>query len=113
MDIEKRHQPLELYKKYTPEEYPSYDSFDAIECARYSEIPMDTDRIIGVPITYLAYHCEEQFEILGKFDGGSRGNPLDLAKPTINGKPTYKRIAIRNKHPQKDGDLNEDRSYSN
>lgn len=108
MDIEKRHQPLELYKNYTPAEFPSYDTYDAIECARYSEIPMDTDKIIGVPITYLAYHCEEQFEILGKFDGGSPGNPLDLAKPTINGKPTYKRIAIRNKHPQKAGEQVED-----
>lgn len=104
MDIAARHQPLELYKRYTPEEYPTYDTFEAIDCQRYSEIPMDTDKIIGVPITYLAYHCNEQFEILGKFDGGTETNDLDLAKPLVNGKPKYKRIAIRNKHPRREGE---------
>ncbi len=53
--------------------------------------------IMGVPVTYLAYHCDEQFEILGKFDGGSVVNELDLAKPTIDGKSKYKRIAIKRK----------------
>jgi hypothetical protein len=56
---------------------------------------------MGVPIAYLASHCEEQFEILGKFDGGSVTNDLDLAKPVINGKAKYKRIAIRKR---KNGD---------
>lgn len=95
MDIEKRHQPLDLYKKYSPKAYPTYDTYDAIHVEYYNEIPYDTDKIMGVPITYLAYHCDEQFEILGKFDGGSASNDLDLAKPVINGKSKYKRIAIR------------------
>lgn len=30
MDIEKRHEPLELYKKYNPKEYPRYDGYDII-----------------------------------------------------------------------------------
>lgn len=102
MDIKKRHEPLDLYKHYSPEDYPTYETFDAIDCARYSEIPMDTDKIIGVPITYLAYHCDEQFEILGKFDGGSVSNDLDLAKPIVNGESKYKRIAIRHRHPAKE-----------
>ena len=50
---------------------------------------------MGVPITYLAYHCVEQFEILGKFDGGFANNPLDLAKPTLIGVAKYKRLAIK------------------
>jgi hypothetical protein len=104
MDIEKRHQLLDLYKHYIPEEYPTYDTYDAIECGHCNNIPMDTKKIIGVPISYLAYHCDEQFEILGKFDGGSSSNNLDLAKPVINGKPMYKRIAIRNRHPKKTGE---------
>lgn len=103
MDIEKRHQPLDLFMRYTPEKFPTYDTYDAIDCEHYNEIPADTDKIIGVPITYLAYHCPEQFEILGKFDGGSETNELDLAKPLINGKAKYKRIAIRAKHPKKEG----------
>lgn len=95
MDIDIRHQPLDLYKKYSPEKYPTYDTYDAIHVETVAEIPCDTDKIMGVPITYLASHCDEQFEILGKFDGGSVTNDLDLAKPVINGKAKYKRIAIR------------------
>ena len=101
MDIEKRHQPLDLYKKYTPEEYPTYDTYDAIECGRYNEIPMDTDKIIGVPITYLAYHCDEQFEIVGEFRHGC-DNEFDLAVPIVDGKSKYTRIAIRNRNPYKE-----------
>lgn len=101
MDIDIRHQPLDLYKHYTPEAYPTYDTYDAIHVETVAEIPCDTDKIMGVPITYLASHCEEQFEILGKFDGGSVTNDLDLAKPVINGKAKYKRIAIRKR---KNGD---------
>lgn len=103
MDIEKRHQPLDLYMRYSPEKYPTYDTFDAIDCERYSEIPYDTEKIIGVPITYLAYHCPEQFEIVGEFNHGC-DSEFDLAIPKIEGKSRYKRIAIRNKHPKKAGE---------
>lgn len=96
-DIEVRHQPLLPYKTYTPEAYPKYDNYDAIHIEKVEDIPVDYYGIMAVPITYLASHCEEQFEILGKFDGGSASNPLDLAKPILNGKAKYKRIAIRRK----------------
>ncbi|MEN6417728.1 MAG: adenine-specific methyltransferase EcoRI family protein [Clostridiaceae bacterium] len=103
MDIEKRHQPLDLYKRYNPQEYPRYDTFEAIECGHYNEIPKDTDKIIGVPISYLAYHCDEQFEIVGEFRHGC-DNEFDLAVPKVNGKSKYTRIAIRNRVPEKVGD---------
>lgn len=95
IDIDKRHQPLDLYKHYNAIDYPKYETYDAIDCKEYKAIPDDYFGVIGVPITYLPYHCVEQFEILGKFDGGSESNELDLAKPLINGKAKYKRIAIR------------------
>lgn len=94
VDIEKRHHPLDLFKRYTPQEYPTYDTYDAIHCDRYSNIPMDYDGIIGVPTTYMAYHCPEQFEIVGEFKHGSDG-PFDLAKPIVNGQEKYMRMAIR------------------
>ena len=94
IDIDKRHQPLDLFKHYTPEEYPRYDTYDAIECGRTSEIPMDYAGIVGVPTSYMAYHCPEQFEIVGEFNHGIDGD-FDLAEPIIDGKPRYKRIAIR------------------
>ena len=97
IDNERRHQKLELYKHYSPEEYPTYDTYNAIDCKVYKEIPDDYYGVMGVPITYLPYHCAEQFEILGKFDGGTGSNDLDLAKPLVNGKSKYKRIAIQRK----------------
>lgn len=100
MDIEKRHEPLELYKHYTPEEYPFYDDFEGIHVGKTEEIPMDYDGIIGVPITYLAYHCKEQFEIVGLDDP----NEWLGHGPRLNGKIKYRRLLIRNRNPQKAGE---------
>ena len=41
LDIEKRHEPLPLTKRYDPESYPKYDNYDAINVDRVSDIPMD------------------------------------------------------------------------
>lgn len=103
MDIEKRHQPLDLYRHYTPEEYPVYDTYDAIECGRCSEIPMDTDKIIGVPVTYLACHCSDQFEIVGELKHGC-DSEFDFAVPKIDGVNKYMRLLIRHIHPRKTGE---------
>ena len=65
IDISKRHEELILYKKYTPEEYPNYDNYNAINVDRTNEIPMDYEGIMGVPITFLNKFNPNQFEILG------------------------------------------------
>jgi hypothetical protein len=65
LDTKKRHQDLILYKKYSRAEYPKYDNYDAINVDRYTDIPMDYDGAMGVPITFLDKHNPEQFEILG------------------------------------------------
>ena len=54
-----------LYKRYSPEEYPTYDNYDAINVDRVAEIPMDWDGAMGVPVTFLDRYNPEQFEILG------------------------------------------------
>ena len=41
LDIQKRHENLILYKPYTPEEYPTYDNYDAIEVSKTANIPCD------------------------------------------------------------------------
>ena len=87
----KRHLPLDLYKRYNPTEYPKYDNYDAIECGKTAEIPMDYDGVIGVPITFLDKYCPEQFEII-KFRKGDDEKDL-----SINGKCPYFRILIRHK----------------
>ena len=89
-----RNLPLDLYKKYNPKDYPKYDNYDAINVNKTSDIPMDYDGVMGVPITFLDKYCPTQFEIVG-----IHGNCYDYTKPlkslTINGKKVYKRIMIR------------------
>jgi hypothetical protein len=65
LDINKRHEDLILYKKYTPKEYPKYDNYDAINVNKTKEIPMDYKGVMGVPITFLDKFNPDQFELLG------------------------------------------------
>lgn len=65
IDIEKRHENLILYKKYSENEYPRYENFSAIEVNRVAHIPEDYDGIMGVPDTFLYNYNPEQFEIIG------------------------------------------------
>lgn len=102
LEVEKHKGNIVLYKKFNPEEYPKYDSYDAINVNKVSDIPMDYKGAIGVPITFLDKYNPDQFEIL---DGLNRYSIL--AGPTeetkgkylaqVNGKPTYVRIVIKNK----------------
>lgn len=96
LDIKRRHEVLTLTKKYRPEEYPKYDTFDAINVRTITAIPYDYPGIMGVPITIINRYNSEQFEIVGEANHGS-DNEYDLFKPTINGKELFKRILIRNK----------------
>lgn len=93
LETEKCHEELILYKKYTPEEYPKYDNYDAINVGKTSDIPMDYDGVMGVPITFLYKYNPAQFEILG--------NEYDLkiskGRGYINGKRKYSRIFIKRK----------------
>lgn len=105
LDFKKRHESLTLYKRYTPEEYPRYVNYDAIEVSRVAEIPYDYDGEMGVPITFLDKYNPEQFEIIGS----SRfvGKPMSefAAKGTYveggmrfylpNGDGTYRRLYDR------------------
>ena len=94
MSHSKRNLPLDLYKKYNPNDYPKYDNYDAINVDKTKDIPMDYDGVMGVPITFLDKYCPTQFEIVG-----IHGNCYDYTKPQkslcINGKKVYKRIMIR------------------
>ena len=93
----KQDEELILYKTYSPEDYPTYDTYDAINVDKTSDIPLDYWGIMGVLITFLDKYNPEQFEIVGEFNNGS-DSELDLAKPIINGVQKYSRIAIRRRH---------------
>ena len=114
IDNEKRHENLILYKKYTPEEYPRYDNYDAINVDKTNEIPNDYDGVMGVPISFLNSYNPNQFEIIGGFNGykecdyvngllcGSltiyydkNGKEKSWTGPTINRETKYFRILIK------------------
>ena len=106
MDHAKRHEDLILHEKYSPDEYPKYDNYDAIEVSKTKDIPQNYKGAMGVPITFLDKYNPEQFEIL---DGIGRYSMLTGPTPKtkgtyltkINGKPRYARIIIKNKKVKK------------
>lgn len=65
LSVNKHNQEITLYKKYTPEEYPEYYNFDAINIGTYTDIPYDYEGMMGVPITFIDKYNPEQFEIIG------------------------------------------------
>lgn len=87
---------LVLTEKYTPEKYPKYDNYNAINVNKTKDIPMDYDGVMGVPITFLDKHCINQFDILG-IDRYIEDNPNYGKRFTINGKELYARILIKRK----------------
>lgn len=64
LDIAKRHEKLNLYKKYNSEDYPKYFNYDGIDVDKVDSIPEDYDGVMGVPITFLDKFNPEQFEII-------------------------------------------------
>ncbi len=68
LETTKRHEELALFKQCSPDEYPKYDNYDAIEVSKVANIPVDYDGVMGVPITFLDNYNPDQFEILGITD---------------------------------------------
>ena len=64
LEIPKRNEEIDLVYRYSPEEYPSYDNYDAINIDKTAEIPCNYKGAMGVPITFLDKYCPEQFEII-------------------------------------------------
>ena len=96
LDYKERHEDLVLYETYSPEKYPTYDNYAAINVNKTAEIPMDYNGIMGVPITFLDKYNPDQFEIVG-LDRYVADNPAYGHRFTIDGKETYARILIRRK----------------
>lgn len=116
LDLDKSHEPLVLTKNYVGNEdrYPKYENYDAIECGKFTStgkwkgdvgmIPKDYFGVMGVPITYLAQHCSDQFEIIGADEAEGIGASNGLFVEGSNnkqccfgGKRVFKRIFIQRK----------------
>lgn len=114
LDVSKRQVDLILYRKFNEAEYPYYDNYNAIEVSKVSEIPVDFEGAMGVPITLLEKYNPEQFEILGITDRDDNSglktkvytkedvsNPGDLNRRGVlkignQLKSTYARLLVRN-----------------
>lgn len=90
------------------EAYVHYDNYDAIEVPYTDSIPSDYDGVMGVPKSFLAKYCPEQFKIIG-IGTGEIARALGVTKNyrgrtdiqmTIEGKPQcpYERILIQKIH---------------
>lgn len=99
----KRNQPIDLYKNYSPAEYPNYDNYHAIEVSKVKDIPQDYTGVMGVPITFLDKYCPDQFEILDInphfFSIVERGFLKPAQLKIANQKDPYARILIKHKNP--------------
>ena len=71
IDTKKRHHKLETVYRWNkrkekyPDLYIKYDNYAAIEVGKVSQIPLDYNGVMGVPITFLDKYNPDQFEILG------------------------------------------------
>ena len=128
LDHNKRHEDFDMICKYNEEDYPKYETFDAIDVDEVAKIPYDYKGIMGVPDTFIQYYNPEQFEIIGAETGeyaeklgikpigkkwiddyrkaGGTGHYTANMKSLViydkNNKPkkVFSRILIRNKHPK-------------
>lgn len=110
LDIPKRNEELDLVCRYSPEEYPTYDNYDAIDVGKTSDIPYDYEGLIGVPDSFLDKYNPDQFQIVG-LGCGNLAKEIGI-KPNFRGrtdvsythnginKCPYSRIIIRNKNPK-------------
>ncbi len=109
LDSPQRHTPLLLDRRYSPELYPRYVNYDAIEVSKVAMIPGNHTGAMGVPISFLTKHCPEQFEILGLSSTAAQSIPADLPKHLRGGvrfylqdldgnyRRMYERLVIRRK----------------
>jgi hypothetical protein len=114
LEVEKHKQDIVLYKKYSPEEYPKYFNYNAIEVSKVSDIPMDYEGYMGVPITFIDKYNPEQFEIVGSSKTlaesmstiaqkgtYSQGGPRFYLESNDKFRRLYDRIVIKNKKVKK------------
>ena len=112
LDYPQRHEKLPLYKQYSPEEFPNYDNYDAINVNKTADIPYDYDGVMGVPITFMDKYNPEQFAIIWQASGNTRASaPKEILDSlgyhvhpddrggcgVVKGERVYGRIFIRHR----------------
>lgn len=108
MDHGRRHEPLVLMTaeetiKFAKDldKFYKYDNFDCIEVPKTKYIPGDYDGVMGVPVSFLAQHNPEQYQLLGMTGGRFAPEHLKIPgqpkydRPYLNGKRMFPRLFIQ------------------
>jgi hypothetical protein len=85
---------LTLTATYSPEKYPKYDNYDAINVNRVQDIPYDYEGVMGVPITIFDHNLDN-IEIVWK------GGDIEWAEQSGIFTPPPKAIQNEYKHNDK------------
>lgn len=64
LDNPRRHMELPMDKQYTPDNYPRYKNYKAININKVKEIPYDYYGAMGVPVSFLKSYNPDQFQII-------------------------------------------------
>ncbi len=65
LDLKRRHDNFIFTRDYSPEEYPKYFNYEAININKVDDIPDNYYKEMGVPITFFGSHNPDEFDIIG------------------------------------------------
>ena len=103
LEISRTHEILETGKRFASEKYERYENYDAIHIEAVTDIPMDYDGAMGVPVTFFTKYNPEQFKVIGLTDSTDCSPEVEKVRipntfrgrGMINGKQKYARILIQ------------------
>lgn len=86
---------------YNAESYPDFENYDAVHCDSVQTVPLDTDKVLGVPLSFMRDLNTKQFEVVGIAKNGLGCNCDGTGKDPIvknaDGmlKTTFAKLLIR------------------
>lgn len=103
LEISRTHDVLDTGKRYSPEKYKKYENYNAIHVESVTDIPMDYDGVMGVPVTFFTKYNPEQYKVLGLTDSTDFSEEVEAVRipntfrgrGIIDGKQKYARILIQ------------------
>lgn len=97
LDNSSRHEKYIPFKTWENDKdtYKKYDGTDILHIEKSTEVPLDYEGVMGVPVTFLDRLNPTQFEIVG-FATPSRHYGDVYCRTKVDGKNKYARILIKN-----------------
>ena len=103
LEISRTHDLLDTGKLFNSEKYRKYENYNAIHIEAVTDIPMDYDGVMGVPVTFFTKYNPEQFKVLGLTDSTDCSPEVEAVRipntfrgcGIIDGKQKYARILIQ------------------